>query len=291
MEDPVQPPRSVNPDLSPALEKISLQALSKKADDRFASALDMSSALEELIRQTGKALSNAQVGDFLKEVFPQESEQKVAFSLPNGERALLSESGKVGQSDLSLEVPLTASLKPSAQSPSLPQPNLRPWLIGTGALSALLVGLLVLVLARSGAGPRELAPPRRVIALKSSSGPVEAEALPAPGVPDPAGPPVGDTDAGEMEADQGPIAPPSISDRPTPAARSRQTGLVLLRVNPWAEVFLGENSLGVTPLEPIKLSAGRTTFTLKNHDLDVVRTVSVNVLAGRTLVVKVDLLE
>jgi hypothetical protein len=66
-------------------------------------------------------------------------------------------------------------------------------------------------------------------------------------------------------------------------------GRVALRVNPWAEVFIGPRRLGVTPLEPIELPAGTVTFTLKNPQLGVTRVVSTKVSAGKLSVLKVDL--
>jgi hypothetical protein len=62
-----------------------------------------------------------------------------------------------------------------------------------------------------------------------------------------------------------------------------------LRVNPWAEVFLGTRLVGVTPLEPIVVPAGLVTFTLKNPQLGVTRTVTTKVSAGKLTVLKVDL--
>ena len=43
-------PRQVNPDLSPALERIILRALDKSSETRFASAHDMIDALEQTTR-------------------------------------------------------------------------------------------------------------------------------------------------------------------------------------------------------------------------------------------------
>jgi serine/threonine-protein kinase len=68
-------------------------------------------------------------------------------------------------------------------------------------------------------------------------------------------------------------------------------GRVQFLVKPWAEIFLNGRSLGLTPLPPLSLPAGRTTFVLRNEKLKVERKVSVVVRGGGTVTVKEDLLE
>jgi basic membrane protein A len=48
IHDPLPPPRSLNPDLSEALERIILKAMAKDPDDRFGSAGDMVRAVQDL---------------------------------------------------------------------------------------------------------------------------------------------------------------------------------------------------------------------------------------------------
>ncbi len=74
---------------------------------------------------------------------------------------------------------------------------------------------------------------------------------------------------------------------PTPAAA---TGTVTLRVNPWAEVFLGGKSLGITPIDPVVLPAGSHTFVLKNSRLGLEKRLETRVPAGGDIIVKADLL-
>jgi serine/threonine-protein kinase len=83
--------------------------------------------------------------------------------------------------------------------------------------------------------------------------------------------------------------------RPVAAAAPREEaaapGTVVLRVNPWAEVFHGGKSLGLTPMDPVQVAAGRQRFVLKNSQLGVEKSVEVKVPAGGRVVLKADLLE
>jgi len=62
-------------------------------------------------------------------------------------------------------------------------------------------------------------------------------------------------------------------------------------VNPWAEVFHDGRSLGITPMAPVTVPAGRQTFTLKNADLGKTRKVTVHVPSGGEAILKADLFE
>jgi hypothetical protein len=88
-------------------------------------------------------------------------------------------------------------------------------------------------------------------------------------------------------------AAPDAGHSPKPvavaAAAPKGTGKVDLRVTPWAEVFEGKKSLGVTPLPPIELTVGTHQLTLKNSDLNVSRNVTVKVSKGGTVLERVDL--
>jgi hypothetical protein len=93
--------------------------------------------------------------------------------------------------------------------------------------------------------------------------------------------------------DQAPqrAAPPA--QRPRPKVKRKpppRLGRVRVRVNPWAEVFYGGKSYGVTPLKrPIEVPPGTATFVLKNPQLGVNRKVTVKVTAGADVLLKADL--
>ncbi|MFL5319623.1 MAG: serine/threonine protein kinase [Myxococcaceae bacterium] len=72
---------------------------------------------------------------------------------------------------------------------------------------------------------------------------------------------------------------------------STKPGKVSLRVNPYAEVFFGGKSLGVTPMPPVEVPSGTQTFTLKNSELKITKTVTVKVPAGGTVTLKADLFD
>jgi hypothetical protein len=70
-----------------------------------------------------------------------------------------------------------------------------------------------------------------------------------------------------------------------------QRGRVKVLVNPWAEVLHGGKLLGVTPMDPVSLGAGRQVLTLRNPELGVVKKVVVRVPAGGLVEVRADLLD
>lgn len=61
-----QPPRTLNPEISPDLEAIILKAMAKKPEERFATALDMRRALNDYL--AGKPLSSAAMANTKTEV-------------------------------------------------------------------------------------------------------------------------------------------------------------------------------------------------------------------------------
>jgi hypothetical protein len=86
---------------------------------------------------------------------------------------------------------------------------------------------------------------------------------------------------------------PAVAESPPapvePAAP--KNGRVRIDVVPWGEIFLGKKSLGITPLDPITLPSGPQVLVVKNPDLNVERRVKVNVPAGGTATVRVNLME
>ncbi|MGA9526116.1 MAG: hypothetical protein WBV82_31950, partial [Myxococcaceae bacterium] len=82
-----------------------------------------------------------------------------------------------------------------------------------------------------------------------------------------------------------------IAQQPEPEPEVQKTGLVMLRVNPWAEVFWSGRSMGITPMAAVELPAGKQVLTLRNQDLSLERKISVDVVPGSQVVVKADLLD
>lgn len=67
---------------------------------------------------------------------------------------------------------------------------------------------------------------------------------------------------------------------------------ILARARPWAQVSLGSEALGQTPLAPVGVVAGRYTVTFKKDGVVVVRSVDVDAetaAAGGVVKVNVDM--
>lgn len=62
-------PRSIRPDLPAELEKIILKALAKDPDDRFASALELQGAIEQLLVSKGSVVGSTQTAQLMTELF------------------------------------------------------------------------------------------------------------------------------------------------------------------------------------------------------------------------------
>jgi hypothetical protein len=161
---------------------------------------------------------------------------------------------------------------PKAEAPA--RPPARRWLLVGGAVVAL--GLLM-VIGVWALRPRPESSVSAVSDEPEPAGPAPATALPAPS------PAVEDSSAKEQAE---PEQPPAATARPLTSkdkkARSSRKGLVILQVQPSAEVFNGARKLGVAsssaPLE-LELPAGQYTLTLKNAQLGVTRRITVKVAA------------
>ncbi len=90
-----------------------------------------------------------------------------------------------------------------------------------------------------------------------------------------------------------PVAVPAAAPPPPKTSRPRAAGkgTLVLRVYPWAEVFVDGRSLGVTPMAPVSLEAGRRVVVLKNPELNQEKRYPVRVPAGGTVVLEADLLK
>jgi serine/threonine-protein kinase len=80
-------------------------------------------------------------------------------------------------------------------------------------------------------------------------------------------------------------APPAPAPEPPPEARG-PPGRLVIRVLPWASVFIDGRMVGTTPFEPIDVPAGRHRVQLVNDELHVKRDINVNVKSGETSTVQ-----
>ena len=73
--------------------------------------------------------------------------------------------------------------------------------------------------------------------------------------------------------------------------KSTGTGTLAFRVRPWAEIFVDGRSVGISPVPPVDLPAGRHHVLLRNTDIGKERTITTSIARGETTTVRVDLLE
>jgi|CXWL01.1.fsa_nt_gi serine/threonine-protein kinase len=76
---------------------------------------------------------------------------------------------------------------------------------------------------------------------------------------------------------------------PNKVTKVARTGMLVIRVHPWAEVLIDKRPVGLTPINPRSMSAGRHQVTLVNSELKVSRTFTVEVKGGKSAVLEVDL--
>ncbi len=107
-------PTSVKPEIPEALNRICMRALAQRPDDRFQTAAELQSALEDYLSQAGIRTSSREVGDYLSELF---SEDRAAIRA-----AIEAQVSKPAPSAIALdgrssaEVPALWSLVPSSVS-------------------------------------------------------------------------------------------------------------------------------------------------------------------------------
>ena len=70
ISEPIRPPRSVRPDYPPALETIVMKALEKQPADRYQSADQLRSDLEDFVTAAGSRSGAHQVALYLRDLFP-----------------------------------------------------------------------------------------------------------------------------------------------------------------------------------------------------------------------------
>jgi serine/threonine-protein kinase len=78
-EGHVPPPSKMNPDVPPEVDEICLKALCKEPERRFATALEMSTALDEYLVTAGIASSVVQISEYMEEVFSSDKNRRTAW--------------------------------------------------------------------------------------------------------------------------------------------------------------------------------------------------------------------
>lgn len=261
-----RPPCELTEGVSPVLSEIAMSALAKTPGDRFQAAKEMAGELERFLLARGQVVSQGEVSELMTRHFDRE-ETEVAL----GERAgrtvdFPGKSATVAQAPLppGEKTELVTHLSRGEWNPATRAPRKVPAL-ATGFVFGLAVigGAAALALRARPPAPR-LEEPQA-----------------APATQPPLAPPT--------QAPPPRLLPPEPRRTSTTTRAGKRAGKVILRANPWAEVFFRGKSLGVTPVAPIELPPGSYVFTLKNADLAVERQVKARVVEGEESVLKVDL--
>jgi serine/threonine-protein kinase len=259
LHEPHPPLAEVSPQTPEALCGIVDRALSKDREARYSSAEEMAADLEAFATSIHEPLSSSETSAFMKGLYGAEANEKPVLtpsSVPVG-------------IELPMEQTATGVALPEQGSEERRARRQQQLFAGLGGI-LLLVGLVAV----------------RCLVVEGHA-PVKAPAPPpatAAAAPDVTGTPPPPEPAPVAAPPPEPAPPP---EEPAVAAAAR--GKVDLKVKPWAEVFEGKKSLGITPMAPLELSAGSHTLVLKNSDLDVSRTVVVKVPKNGTATVRVDL--
>jgi serine/threonine protein kinase len=264
-------------DVPAQLTRICARALAPNPEARYASALALSQDLEAYVREAAPTLSDI---DLIKLLPLEESGVMVGAPPPapgSGSLAPLPDTFVRGTT--------------SARS----KQRLGAW-VGGGAVLALTLGaalflwrqpnkppppfvLATLPPPSRAAEPSVVVPPRPEPSPVSQTSPVEESRSP------PVSPPPNRRPPADHHRGAGPGPPAATTRPPSPAAT--QHGLVEFRAAPYAEVFLGDRSLGVTPFKPVELAAGHYRFKLVNplSGKSEVREIEVNPGSRQTVAV------
>jgi serine/threonine protein kinase len=261
---PVPPPSRWNREVTAELDEMILRGLARDRAERFSSASDFAHRLESAggMRPWGPERVAAVVQRF----FPERNDQM--RRLLQGARDGLTAPDLLTRSGLTGIGPDAPTVMEERRSPSRAAKPLRKrvwaWALGAG----LAFGLIALALSAVAVAVRK--PPK---GEATTSAPLVAPApseLPAAPPEVPASPP---TSPSAVARPPAALRPP-ISPHHRPA---EETGVLWVRVRPWARVYLDGRLKGETPLDPFTLSAGRHSVLLVNESLKVKKTYDVEV--------------
>jgi len=195
----------------PALEQIVMKALSRRREDRFATADELRRALDDFMRQEQLSASSATLGAFMRELFGEREDTADLFALPPLPAA--APPAEEHGSDATTR-PITpgfgsAATKVASDAVVIPVERSRLWV--WALLLAVVVGAGLGWRMLSGSEPASTAPsaPASAPAVSAAPPPPSASATPAP-------PPSGSV-APAVSTRREPSARPSSERVPTPA--------------------------------------------------------------------------
>lgn len=266
----IVPPSKAREGIPEELDAIVLKALARDTEDRYASARDFALALERFLSAKKRSVPKAQVGDWLSDLFPgSESKKRQLIELTRkGESAMPLEDSEEFQATEMYLQPEPTKVRPRnrgrestvqspaserVEAPAAAAPAKAAKAASGGAMmaSALFIAIAVIAAAAMYLRPWE---PRQAPTTSPETTEIEAT---------------------EVEADAGIEAAPSGF-----VNVAAETG--------WAEVLVGERSLGRTP-QRVELPVGTQQLTLKPYGTGEPQTLDVDVRAGRTMYLSVSL--
>jgi serine/threonine-protein kinase len=277
-------------DLPDALQRILERAMAKHRDDRYPDCRAFQEDLEAFLLSTGKPLGPHHLAQFVEQVM---SELQAPPPRPAPPQC--------AQPDGAQTVPRVE--EDTAQQPMAPPTQ------SHGTRARLLVGASIALLvmgggyafARARKDLGQSGPEAIPAELAGAERPVPAMPRPSLEPPQPRLPPP-QTEAGltatpktVLASSSGMPRPESAQrvQRPKPSASAERgaasTGLLELRIRPYASVFIDGQALGQTPLKPVELAAGEHTVTLVNLALNKQATKRIVVTPGQRSILKVNL--
>lgn len=284
--------------VSPRLSAIVDTALAKDADDRHSSAEEMAKELEAWALDEGAVLSAIAPRARMRELFP--TREPASATTPT---TALTEPDLAQPATTHLTHELAAPTRVAPSASMAPPPRRGPSTPPSpGPATRRVRRTLVLgvILLASVAGVAATAAVKTSASLPGRSADTRPAQVTALSQSSSSAPP--DPQPSSLPLDSAPVSapPPSAADtklaprRTGPAAKEPKPaagtmGSVAFRIRPWAEVVVDGRPLGITPLAPVELPAGRHVVVLRNKELGTERRVIADVPANGIFTLRVDL--
>jgi serine/threonine-protein kinase len=303
------------------LQRILAKSLAKNPDERYATAAALQADLERWLALSGQNVNASSLAAYMNELFPEASDpdRLLTRAILSGElRQMLGQQNTPSRSMLGKAGAQSRTITADRQKPegrsrryALAAVMLLLFFLGLGGTGVFLWSrdhtevseptaaaaaeatpnsALAPVPAPSGATPLVAAPtvPAAIPQPSPTTKPVLTAVRPAPS---PALEPRNLHERKhkpQLARRHEPVAaaaPPAPAPEPPPEARG-PPGRLVIRVLPWASVFIDGRMVGTTPFEPIDVPAGRHRVQLVNDELHVKRDINVNVKSGETSTVQ-----
>jgi eukaryotic-like serine/threonine-protein kinase len=238
--------RSRLPELPEALDALISKMMERDPANRFATMSEVHEKLANYLTENTQSLpGSAALALYMSNCFPPESRHR-----------FLSQSGT-----------------PSLRGRSKRAAPMRRWPFATGlAVVGALTGAFLWTRCSSEPEQLPVAPSKAVVPDAPSATIAQAPPEPPPAVP-------GDH---EHEIDLASL-PNTTTEAPTkPAVKRLTKGFLSLQTTPWTLVFLGNKSLGETPMVNVPLPPGMHRLKLVNEEKKLSTTIEVEIKPGQT---------